>query len=115
MAHLSYTLADDPPAITLVETETALNQCVFALAECGSPWGVDCEWVMGGPVELLQICTAERCFLIRLPYCPNRGKLEPLLSNAKVIKSGVGIADDAARLFRDYGLSLRGCVGTRYF
>lgn len=117
---MSHSITDDmttasslpcSPAVTLVQTASELDQCVAVLAECGSPWGVDCEWA-GGPVELLQVCTTDHCFLIRLPHCPNRVKLEPLLSNAEIIKAGVGIAEDAARLSRDHALSLRGCVGT---
>jgi hypothetical protein len=83
--------------------------------------GLDCEWVtksrQSQPVALLQIATQQgTCVLFRL--CKFKDKnlpetLKELLADQSVKKFGVGIAEDALKLFNHYGLQVVGCVDLR--
>lgn len=77
--------------------------------------GLDCEWrPPSGSVSVLQIATSTRCFIIRTQQCiASLPMLSELLANKSIVKVGVGVGDDAAKLNRDFGISVRGCVGAR--
>ena len=84
--------------------------------------GIDCEWVnkegqMNAPVALLQIATPLcDCFLIRL--CKMDGQIpqtvKEILEDKTLLKFGVGIQDDAKRLWKMFGIHARGCVDLRH-
>ncbi|XP_015770405.1 PREDICTED: exonuclease 3'-5' domain-containing protein 2-like [Acropora digitifera] len=84
--------------------------------------GIDCEWVnnegqQNMPVALLQIATPLcDCFLVRL--CKMDGQMpqivKEILEDKAVLKFGVGIQNDAKRLFEMFAIHVRGCVDLRY-
>ena len=84
--------------------------------------GIDCEWVnnegqQNMPVALLQIATPlSDCFLVRL--CKMDGQMpqivKKILEDKAVLKFGVGIQNDAKRLFEMFAIHVRGCVDLRY-
>ena len=84
--------------------------------------GIDCEWVnregqVNAPVALLQIATPMcDCFLVRL--CKMDGQMpqivKEILEDKAVLKFGVGIQDDAKRLWKMFGIHARGCVDLRH-
>ena len=84
--------------------------------------GIDCEWVnkegqVNAPVALLQIATPLcDCFLVRL--CKMDGQMrqivKEILEDKTVFKFGVGIQDDAKRLWKMFGIHARGCVDLRH-
>ena len=84
--------------------------------------GIDCEWVnkegqVNAPVALLQIATPLcDCFLVRL--CKMDGQMpqtvKEILQDKTVLKFGVGIQDDAKRLWKMFGIHARGCVDLRH-
>ncbi|GFV45066.1 exonuclease 3'-5' domain-containing protein 2 [Trichonephila clavipes] len=84
--------------------------------------GIDCEWVTvenkRKPVSLLQLATDSGfCVLVRLSYFPVwliPPVLIDILSNETLLKVGVGVAEDANKLFNDYGLEVRGFIDLRY-
>eukprot|EP00698_Gefionella_okellyi_P015376 TRINITY_DN4335_c0_g2_i3.p1 TRINITY_DN4335_c0_g2~~TRINITY_DN4335_c0_g2_i3.p1 ORF type:complete len:473 (-),score=78.26 TRINITY_DN4335_c0_g2_i3:819-2237(-) len=77
--------------------------------------GLDCEWVNDGEqVALLQISSESLVVLIRtcvIPQLPP--SLVSLLADPAVLKGGVGIAGDALRIERMYGVLVSGCVDLR--
>ena len=84
--------------------------------------GIDCEWVnkegqVNAPVALLQIATPLcDCFLVRL--CKMDGQIpqtvKEILEDKTVLKFGVGIQDDAKRLWKMFGIHAEGCVDLRH-
>ncbi|GFU03405.1 exonuclease 3'-5' domain-containing protein 2 [Nephila pilipes] len=84
--------------------------------------GIDCEWVTveneRKPVSLLQLATDSGfCVLVRLSCIPvwlMPSALIELLSNEAILKVGVGVSDDANKLFNDYALEVHGFVDLRY-
>ncbi|XP_044168981.1 Werner syndrome ATP-dependent helicase homolog [Acropora millepora] len=84
--------------------------------------GIDCEWVnkegqVNAPVALLQIATPLcDCFLVRL--CKMDGQMpqtvKEILEDKTVLKFGVGIQDDAKRLWKMFGIHVQGCVDLRH-
>ena len=84
--------------------------------------GIDCEMVnkegqVNAPVALLQIATPMcDCFLVRL--CKMDGQMpqtvKEILEDKTVLKFGVGIQDDAKRLWKMFGIHARGCVDLRH-
>lgn len=90
--------------------------------------GLDCEWVSQDrreveeespvcPVALLQLAFPHgRCFLIRLCQMNARlpDKLRDILEERNVLKTGVGIGEDAKKLSSCYGLVVQGCVDLRH-
>ncbi|XP_015778425.1 PREDICTED: uncharacterized protein LOC107356323 isoform X2 [Acropora digitifera] len=84
--------------------------------------GIDCEWVnkegqVSAPVALLQIATPLcDCFLVRL--CKMDGQIpltaKEILEDKTVLKFGVGIQDDAKRLWKMFGIHVQGCVDLRH-
>ncbi|XP_067051206.1 exonuclease 3'-5' domain-containing protein 2-like [Acropora muricata] len=84
--------------------------------------GIDCEWVnkkgqVNAPVALLQIATPLcDCFLVRL--CKMDGQMpqtvKEILEDKTILKFGVGIQDDAKRLWKMFGIHARGCVDLRH-
>ena len=84
--------------------------------------GIDCEWVdkdgeENAPVALLQIATPlYDCFLVRL--CKMDGQMpqtvKEILEDKTVLKFGVGIQDDAKRLWKMFGIRAQGCVDLRH-
>jgi hypothetical protein len=59
-------------------------------------------------IALLQLSTGSACALIRLLGCRQLPRwLAQLLSSPAVIKLGVGIAEDARRLAKDFGVIMQ--------
>ncbi|XP_039254782.2 exonuclease 3'-5' domain-containing protein 2-like isoform X1 [Styela clava] len=84
--------------------------------------GFDCEWTSSSngtnPIALLQLTTSDySCYLIRLnklnSFIPK--EILSVLQNKSILKVGVGIMDDAAKLLRDHGISVQGCLDLRAF
>ena len=87
--------------------------------------GLDCEWVSQerqgespvSPVALLQLAFPNgTCFLLRLCKMEARlpDKLREILEDRNILKSGVGISEDAKKLNTCYGLVMQGCVDLRH-
>ena len=87
--------------------------------------GLDCEWVSQerqgespvSPVALLQLAFPKgTCFLIRLCKMEARlpDKLREILEDRNVLKTGVGISEDAKKLNSCYSLVTQGCVDLRH-
>ena len=84
--------------------------------------GIDCEWVnkegqVNAPVALLQIATPLcDCFLVRL--CKMDGQMpqtvKEILEDKTLLKFGVGIQDDAKRLWKMFGVYALACVDLRH-
>jgi hypothetical protein len=80
--------------------------------------GLDCEWrpvytpgAAQRPVALLQLSWGRDVLLVpiqRIKTIPE--SLRALLASEHVLKAGVGIKEDALKLTREYGLSLRGLI-----
>ncbi|ESO93138.1 hypothetical protein LOTGIDRAFT_119943, partial [Lottia gigantea] len=85
--------------------------------------GLDCEWVMDRennityPVALLQLATYQGlCILIRLNLMENNipKSLLKILSDRSILKCGVAVNDDGNKLYKDYGITVSGCVDLRH-
>lgn len=83
--------------------------------------GMDCEWVTDGnrkPISLLQLANSKGfCVLIRLSRIPVwliPSGLSELLKDRNILKVGVGVNDDANKLFHDYCLEVFGLIDLRY-
>lgn len=83
--------------------------------------GIDCEWVTDSerkPVSLLQLATDRGfCLLVRLFLLPvwlMPTVLMNLLADETILKVGVGVAEDANKLFNDYCLEVHGFLDLRY-
>ncbi|CAL1288474.1 unnamed protein product [Larinioides sclopetarius] len=83
--------------------------------------GIDCEWVTVDerkPVSLLQLandsgfCVLLRLFLLPIWLMPPA--LINLLADETILKVGVGVSDDANKLFSDYCLEVHGFLDIRY-
>ncbi|KAF8624811.1 hypothetical protein AX15_005698 [Amanita polypyramis BW_CC] len=80
--------------------------------------GFDLEWKpiyrrgqSENPVALVQLANNDRILLIQISAMSEFPEnLKQLLENPGVLKTGVGIQKDAEKLFRDHGVSMRGCV-----
>ncbi|CAE6525389.1 unnamed protein product [Rhizoctonia solani] len=94
------------------------NEVDVALKSAKGPFGFDIEWkpsfVKGrpeAPIALLQLARPDQIFLIQLTAMKSfPSKLRDVLEDYEVVKAGVGIAGDAKKLWRDYGVSLLGAV-----
>ena len=68
--------------------------------------GLDCEWVGGRPVSLLQLAAAGQVLLLRLHTLAARGPLPPslttLMEDSGVLKAGVGVGNDLHLLQEQY-------------
>ena len=73
--------------------------------------GLDCEWVGKNKISLPQIAHPQLIILIRL-HKLRRMPLEllGLLMDNKILKCGVGIYNDAAKLRYDYNIETFGFV-----
>jgi ribonuclease D len=83
----------------------------------GGPLGFDIEWPPNfrrgrqHRVALIQLATLDTVYLLQVSAMqefPNR--LREVLENPDIVKTGVGIQDDAKKLHTDYGVSTRTCV-----
>ncbi|KAF7306628.1 3'-5' exonuclease domain-containing protein [Mycena indigotica] len=82
------------------------------------PCGLDIEWrptyVKGqaeNPVALLQLANTDTILLLHLHHIRAiPPSLRAFLENPEIVKAGVGIQGDAKKLYKDIGLSVRGCV-----
>ena len=106
-----------------VQAEAAL-QCLRERAAAPSTLpaiGVDAEWIGGRCVALVQLAAPGFCVLLRLHTLPKSStgssaaallppSLATLLSDASLIKLGVGIAHDLHLLRTQYGLISRGVL-----
>ncbi|CAE6516604.1 unnamed protein product [Rhizoctonia solani] len=89
-----------------------------ALESVEGPFGFDIEWkpsfVKGmpeAPIALLQLARPDQIFLIQLTAMKRfPSRLRDILENYEIVKAGVGIAGDAKKLWKDYGVSLLGAV-----
>lgn len=105
----------------------------LTLCRQSSVLGLDCEWVSVGKhrrkVALLQLApTRDFSVLLRLckvfpvaagdvqehPLSTFPESLRDVLNDDSIVKLGVAVCDDAAKLLHDYGLSVRGCVDLRH-
>jgi len=79
--------------------------------------GLDVEWrptSVPGPVAVLQICVDRRCLvfqILRADYVPDA--LSDFLADRRFTFVGVGIRDDAAKLWDGYGLEVPRAVDLR--
>ncbi|KAG9314586.1 ribonuclease H-like domain-containing protein [Chiua virens] len=82
------------------------------------PVGFDLEWRpsfrKGQPenrVALVQLSTANTVILLHIHFMSHfPSQLAELLGSPSWIKAGVNIQYDCAKLYRDYGISVRNCV-----
>ncbi|CAE6416998.1 unnamed protein product [Rhizoctonia solani] len=103
---------------TEVKYLRTVKEVDVALESAEGPFGFDLEWrpsfVKGmpeAPIALLQLARPDQILLIQLSGMrgfPN--SLRDVLENYEIVKAGVGIAGDARKLWRDYGVSLLGAV-----
>ncbi|XP_067847345.1 exonuclease 3'-5' domain-containing protein 2 isoform X2 [Heptranchias perlo] len=128
---------DDPVSPLVRKILTASAFVVESEAEWERAWpllkteldhypliGIDCEWISvrgkPNPVSLLQVASySGLCLLVRLPQMTRDGLMLPktlldLLENDSVLKVGVGALEDGFKLFRDYRVTVRGCLDVRY-
>eukprot|EP01084_Bolivina_argentea_P081958 148414_1 len=76
-----------------------------------STLGLDCEWVGKNKISLLQLAHEKMILLIRIHKLKTIPiELIGLLNNNTIIKCGVGIYGDAAKLRHDYNIDTFGCV-----
>lgn len=90
--------------------------------------GLDCEWLpyakkgTNNKVALLQLAPT-RDFSVLLRLCKMLSgedasvlpeSLRAVLDDESVVKLGVAVCNDASKLRREYGLSVRGCLDLRY-
>ncbi|KAJ1310181.1 hypothetical protein OPQ81_006925 [Rhizoctonia solani] len=88
------------------------------LESAEGPFGFDLEWkpsfVRGrpeSPIALLQLARPDQILLIQLTSMKKfPSRLRDVLEDYRIVKAGVGIAGDAKKLWRDYGVSLLGAV-----
>ncbi len=104
-----------PDCYLIYQIVSDTAQCIAALNELSSfnPYllGLDCEWVGKNKISLLQIAHQSLIILIRihkLKFIPSQ--LIAVLTNNKILKCGVGIYSDAAKLRKDYSIDTFGCV-----
>ncbi|KAG8691059.1 hypothetical protein FRC09_011743, partial [Ceratobasidium sp. 395] len=89
-----------------------------ALKQARGPFGFDLEWkptfVKGypeSPIAVLQLANEDQICLIQLSAMHEfPEKLREVLEDPSIVKAGVGIANDARKLWRDCGVSLLGAV-----
>ncbi|KAL5635938.1 hypothetical protein ACGC1H_004664 [Rhizoctonia solani] len=101
--------------VKYLRTEKEVN---VALRSAKGPFGFDIEWkpcfVSGmpeSPIALLQLARPDQILLIQLTAMKDfPSRLRTVLENCTIVKAGVGIAGDAKKLWRDYGVSLLGAV-----
>ncbi|KAG9080533.1 hypothetical protein FRC06_006463, partial [Ceratobasidium sp. 370] len=89
-----------------------------ALRQVTGPFGFDVEWKptftkgqVESPIAVLQLAKEDQIYLIQLSAMhdfPER--LREVLEDSNIVKAGVGVAGDAKKLWRDYGVSLLGAV-----
>ena len=79
--------------------------------------GLDVEWRPSfrpgpcRPAAVLQLSTGRTaliCHIFHVTHVPD--SLRRVLGDASLFKSGVGVLDDARKLFLDYGIVVAGCV-----
>ena len=111
-----------PHQITLLAdastTERVLNCWLRAMASGFLPplIGLDAEWVRNRPPSLLQLATDRRCILVRLcafeglPHTQLPPSLLHLLGSDRIIKAGVGVTDDLARISALLGVPTAGAL-----
>ncbi|KAL3222588.1 hypothetical protein MRX96_028369 [Rhipicephalus microplus] len=90
--------------------------------------GLDCEWLpyakkgTNNKVALLQLAPT-RDFSVLLRLCKMLSdddasvlpeSLRAVLDDESIVKLGVAVCNDASKLRREYGLSVRGCLDLRY-
>ncbi|KAF8610673.1 ribonuclease H-like protein [Ceratobasidium sp. AG-I] len=96
----------------------AVSEVNEALQLAEGPFGFDMEWkpcfVKGqaeNPVALIQLAQQDRIYLIHLSAMSEfPEQLREVLEDPNILKVGVGIQDDAKKLWRDHGVSLLGVV-----
>jgi ribonuclease D len=79
--------------------------------------GFDTEWrVMfrkgeaPRPTALVQLCTEDECFLFQVSQHAVTPTLRTLLESPRVVKAGVGVFADVAKLRSDYGVEMQGVM-----
>ncbi|TRY69122.1 hypothetical protein TCAL_04110 [Tigriopus californicus] len=116
-----------PKRVHLIQSSpewTAISPQIHERLQDRPLMGVDCEWYTPrekgapvGPVALIQLAFHDGwCVLVRLNRLGGLpAELRVWLSDAQILKLGVGINEDARKLERDYGLSVRGCCDLRHW
>ncbi|KAH7573003.1 hypothetical protein ACOSP7_006404 [Xanthoceras sorbifolium] len=82
---------------------------------CQVAIGVDIEWkptfkrgVLPGKTAVMQICCdANQCHVMHIIHCGIPPSLQLLLEDTAFLKVGVGIGNDAAKVFKDYNVSIK--------
>lgn len=75
--------------------------------------GLDCEWASkaSGRVAILQISNGKMTLVVQMLQLETIPKnLQELLVNPQILKTGVGILQDAQKLLSDYALMVDGVV-----
>ncbi|KAK7387613.1 hypothetical protein VNO78_28532 [Psophocarpus tetragonolobus] len=80
--------------------------------------GFDIEWkptfrkgVPPGKVAVMQICgDSSQCHVLHLIHSGIPRNLQRLLEDPTIMKVGAGIGGDAAKVFRDYNISVKGVM-----
>ncbi|KAK9901442.1 hypothetical protein M0R45_002126 [Rubus argutus] len=83
--------------------------------------GFDIEWkptfkrgVPPGKVAVLQICVDTSCQVMHIIHSGIPQSLQLLLESSSILKVGVGIANDAAKFFKDYNVSIKAVEDLSY-
>ncbi|KAF8922276.1 ribonuclease H-like domain-containing protein [Mucidula mucida] len=106
------------PRMYITDVQAANNAIASQLGSYIGHCGFDLEWrpsFMKGerehPVSLVQIATSDIAFLFHVSAMDSfPSLLKDLLENPAILKVGVGIQDDAKKLFRDWNVSVLSCV-----
>ncbi|KAG6866837.1 hypothetical protein C0991_008773 [Blastosporella zonata] len=101
--------------ILYVRDITLANSLIDALT---GPVGFDLEWkpiftknTPENPVAIVQLANETNILVIQVSAMPEfPTKLRDFLGNPGIVKAGVGIQNDAKKLYRDWQISLRNCV-----
>ncbi|KAK7032924.1 nuclear transport factor 2 [Favolaschia claudopus] len=116
----SYKTFTPPPKLHFTTTEADANKWVAELDQTG-PLSVDFEWVVAfrkngvRPISVVQIADKRHIVVIQLRTSKSTMArfplaLQQLLEDPDVPKAGANILNDAKKLFKDYGVMMRGLV-----
>ncbi|XP_065854222.1 3'-5' exonuclease-like [Euphorbia lathyris] len=82
--------------------------------------GLDVEWrpnffrFMENPIATLQLCIGNRCLIFQIMHSPSiQQSLREFLQDGDFVFVGVGIANDVAKLLKDYRLVVMNTIDLR--
>ncbi|KDP39330.1 hypothetical protein JCGZ_01087 [Jatropha curcas] len=112
---------------TPMDVEEAANELLFSLeAKRGETdqvaIGLDIEWrptfrrgVLPGKAAVLQLCSGtDDCYVMHIIHSGITKTLQFLLEDATLLKVGVGIRGDSAKIFKDYNISTKAVEDLSY-